>query len=84
MGGLAAKFSLTDAGAPATNPATQLANDADLIQRIMVRLSDLGNAEEVCPGQPDLESRWTLTQQAAANNLKAQIPANQSPSGAGL
>jgi hypothetical protein len=63
------------------NPAAQSANDADLIQRIMARSTSLVQQKKFAEARLTLKQLDTMTltpsQLAAANNLKAQIPANQ-------
>jgi hypothetical protein len=67
--------------APMANPAAQSANDADLIQRIMARSTSLVTQKKFAEARLTLKQLDTMTltpsQLAAANNLKAQIPANQ-------
>jgi hypothetical protein len=67
--------------APMANPATQSPNDTDLIQRIMARSAYLVQQKKFAEARLTLSQldamALTPGQQTAANNLKAQIPANQ-------
>jgi hypothetical protein len=68
---------------PAPNPTAPSENsyDAALVQRIMARSTGLIMQKKFAEARLTLNQLDTMTltpsQQAAANNLKAQIPANQ-------